>query len=73
MIDLRSDTVTNPSKEMLDFMFHAKLGDDVFEEDPTVNELQEMLHHCLKRSCSVLFFWNPDQSNCDQSSRKPRW
>ena len=41
MIDLRSDTVTNPSKEMLDFMFHTKLGDDVFEEDPTVNELQE--------------------------------
>ena len=41
MIDLRSDTVTNPSKEMLDFMFHAELGDDVFEEDPTVNELQE--------------------------------
>jgi threonine aldolase len=41
MIDLRSDTVTNPSKEMLDFMFQAKLGDDVFEEDPTVNELQE--------------------------------
>ena len=41
MIDLRSDTLTNPSKEMLDFMFHAKLGDDVFEEDPTVNELQE--------------------------------
>ena len=37
MIDLRSDTVTNPSKEMLDFMFQAKLGDDVFEEDPTVN------------------------------------
>jgi threonine aldolase len=41
MIDLRSDTVTNPSKEMLDFMFYAKLGDDVFGEDPTVNELQE--------------------------------
>ena len=40
MIDLRSDTVTNPSKKMLDFMFQAKLGDDVFEEDPTVNELQ---------------------------------
>ena len=40
MIDLRSDTVTNPSKKMLDFMFQAKLGDDVFEEDPTGNELQ---------------------------------
>ena len=41
MIDLRSDTVTNPGKDMLDFMFQAKLGDDVFCEDPTVNELQE--------------------------------
>lgn len=41
MIDLRSDTVTNPGKEMLDFMFQAELGDDVFGEDPTVNRLQE--------------------------------
>ncbi|MBT5932588.1 MAG: threonine aldolase, partial [Flavobacteriales bacterium] len=41
MIDLRSDTVTKPEKKMLDYMFQAKLGDDVFEEDPTVNELQD--------------------------------
>ena len=40
MIDFRSDTVTKPGKEMLEFMFQAELGDDVFEEDPTVNELQ---------------------------------
>jgi len=40
MIDLRSDTVTQPSKEMLDAMFQAKVGDDVFGEDPTVNELE---------------------------------
>lgn len=40
-IDLRSDTVTKPSKAMLEAMLTAKLGDDVFEEDPTVNELQE--------------------------------
>lgn len=40
MIDFRSDTVTKPSKEMLDAMFSADLGDDVFAEDPTVNELQ---------------------------------
>lgn len=39
-IDLRSDTVTKPSKEMLDAMFSAKVGDDVFNEDPTVNELE---------------------------------
>ena len=40
-IDLRSDTVTKPSKAMLDAMFNAKVGDDVFEEDATVNLLQE--------------------------------
>ena len=41
MIDFRSDTVTRPSKEMLDFMLSAPTGDDVFREDPTVNELEE--------------------------------
>lgn len=41
MIDFRSDTVTKPSKEMLEAMFSASVGDDVFSEDPTVNELQE--------------------------------
>ena len=40
MIDFRSDTFTKPSQPMLDAMFTAKVGDDVFEEDPTVNELQ---------------------------------
>jgi len=40
MIDLRSDTVTKPTPEMLGFMLRAKVGDDVFGEDPTVNELQ---------------------------------
>ncbi len=40
MIDFRSDTVTKPSREMLDCMFRAKVGDDVFGEDPTVNELE---------------------------------
>jgi len=41
MIDFRSDTITKPSKEMMDAMFSAPVGDDVFEEDPSVNELQE--------------------------------
>jgi threonine aldolase len=40
-IDLRSDTVTRPSKAMLDAMFSAKVGDDVFNEDPTVIELED--------------------------------
>jgi threonine aldolase len=40
-IDLRSDTVTKPSKEMLQAMFSADVGDDVFAEDPTVLKLEE--------------------------------
>ncbi len=41
MIDLRSDTFTKPSQDMLKVMFDAKVGDDVFGEDPTVNELEK--------------------------------
>jgi len=41
LIDLRSDTVTRPTPAMLQAMLHAKVGDDVYEEDPSVNELQE--------------------------------
>lgn len=40
-IDLRSDTVTKPSKAMLEAMMNAPLGDDVFGEDPTVIELEK--------------------------------
>ncbi len=39
-VDLRSDTVTKPSKGMLEAMWAAKVGDDVFGEDPAVNELE---------------------------------
>lgn len=41
IIDLRSDTVTQPTPGMREAMFSAPLGDDVYGEDPTVNELQE--------------------------------
>jgi threonine aldolase len=41
MIDLRSDTVTRPTAAMLDAMFRASVGDDIFDEDPTVNALQQ--------------------------------
>jgi len=47
MIDLRSDTVTKPSKAMLEDMFMAEVGDDVFAEDPTVKKLEE--------TCASLF------------------
>ncbi len=41
MIDFRSDTVTKPTPAMLEAMFNAKVGDDVFGEDSTINELEE--------------------------------
>lgn len=40
-IDLISDTVTKPTKGMLEAMMNAEVGDDVFKSDPTVNKLQE--------------------------------
>jgi threonine aldolase len=41
LLDLRSDTVTKPCKKMLQAMFEAEVGDDVFNEDPTVNKLEK--------------------------------
>ena len=42
LIDLRSDTVTVPTQEMRDAMASAAVGDDVYGEDPTVNELESL-------------------------------
>src|SRR6185503_20547491 len=44
-IDLRSDTVTRPTPAMLQAMMQAKVGDDVFGEDPSVNQLETMAAH----------------------------
>jgi len=41
MIDLRSDTVTRPTRAMREAMMNAEVGDDVFNDDPTVNALEE--------------------------------
>ena len=41
-VDLRSDTITLPTKEMFDAIAGAELGDDVFQEDPTVNQLEDL-------------------------------
>lgn len=42
LIDLRSDTVTLPTAEMREAMYKAEVGDDVYGEDPTVNELEAL-------------------------------
>lgn len=41
-VDLRSDTVTRPTPEMYEAMLAAKVGDDVFSDDPTINELEAL-------------------------------
>lgn len=52
-IDLRSDTVTQPTKEMRRAMVAAPLGDDVFGDDPTVNKLEEVAASRLGKEASV--------------------
>jgi len=42
LIDLRSDTVTQPTPEMREFMANAEVGDDGYNEDPSINKLQEI-------------------------------
>jgi threonine aldolase len=61
-IDFRSDTVSLPSKEMLQCVENAKLGDDVYEEDTEVIELQEFAAKLLGKEAS-LFFPSGTQSN----------
>jgi threonine aldolase len=46
-IDLRSDTVTRPTQEMRAVMAAAEVGDDVFDEDPTVHQLQDRVAELL--------------------------
>jgi threonine aldolase len=52
-IDLRSDTVTKPSPGMRQAMLFAEVGDDVFGEDPTVNELQERVAEILGKEAAL--------------------
>jgi len=52
-VDLRSDTVTQPTPEMREAMMRAELGDDVFGDDPTVNRLEEMAAAKLGKAAAV--------------------
>ncbi|GAA3606648.1 GntG family PLP-dependent aldolase [Flavivirga amylovorans] len=66
-IDLRSDTVTKPTKGMLDAMMQAKVGDDVFREDPTVNKLEARVASMFGKS-EALFF--PSGTMANQTALK---
>jgi len=62
MIDLRSDTVTQPTAAMREAMLSAPLGDDVFGDDPTVNALQEHIAQITGKE-AALFMPSGTQSN----------
>lgn len=53
IIDLRSDTVTRPSKAMLDFMMQAPVGDDVMGEDPTINKLEAQIAELAGKEAAI--------------------
>lgn len=67
IIDLRSDTVTKPTKGMLNAMLTAEVGDDVYKEDPSVNALEERLADMFGMD-EALFF--PTGSMANQAALK---
>ena len=86
-IDFRSDTVTKPTAGMLDAMMNAKVGDDVFGEDETVNALEEKLaamfnmeaalfcpSGTMSNQIAIKCFTQPmDEVICDQTAHVYRY
>ncbi|XP_075557908.1 uncharacterized protein LOC142589997 isoform X2 [Dermacentor variabilis] len=76
VVDLRSDTLTKPTPEMRRAMMDAEVGDDVFKEDPTVNELERVVAELLGKE-SALFVPTGTMGNlaaimahCDQRGQE---
>src|SRR5262247_3732339 len=62
-VDLFSDTVTKPTKEMRRFMCDAEVGDEQKHEDPTVNQLQEMVAELLGKEAALFL---PSGTMCNE-------
>ena len=67
VIDLRSDTVTKPTQAMLEAMMSAEVGDDVFDEDPTVKKLEQRLADMFGKPRALFF---PSGSMANQTAIK---
>ncbi|WP_299602244.1 GntG family PLP-dependent aldolase [uncultured Aquimarina sp.] len=67
IIDLRSDTVTKPTSQMLEAIMNAKVGDDVYKEDPTVNLLEEKIATMFGMDMALFF---PSGSMANQAAIK---
>jgi threonine aldolase len=66
-INLVSDTVTKPTQEMLHAMFSAKVGDDVYKQDPTVNALEEKVANLFGMEAALFF---PSGTMANQTALK---
>jgi len=66
-IDLRSDTVTKPTKAMLEYMMNAEVGDDVYKEDTSVNQLESYLADLFGMDAALYF---PTGSMSNQAAIK---
>lgn len=66
-INLVSDTVTKPTQEMLHAMFSAKVGDDVYKQDPTINALEEKVATMFGMEAALFF---PSGTMANQTALK---
>lgn len=62
LIDLRSDTVTKPTEDMRQAIYRAEVGDDVYQDDPTVNYLEKLAAEMLGKE-AALFVTSGTQGN----------
>ena len=67
IIDLRSDTVTKPTQEMMHAIMNAEVGDDVYKEDPTANKLEQKLADMFGMDTALFF---PTGSMANQAAIK---
>ncbi len=67
IIDLRSDTVTKPTPGMMQAIINAEVGDDVYKEDPTANQLEEKLAAMFGMDAALFF---PTGSMANQAAIK---
>lgn len=67
IIDLRSDTVTKPTKAMMQAIVNAEVGDDVYKEDPTANKLEQKLAEMFGMDAALFF---PTGSMANQAAIK---
>ncbi len=73
IIDLRSDTVTDPTQEMMQAIMNAEVGDDVYKEDPTVKQIGTKTGRYVWDGCCAVF---PNgkygQPSCNKNAH-PTW